>query len=95
MDDFKRLPPELSKNGFQYTLVSRGLRTCIYCQHVTPNFKCYEVFLIKTRPAEVLFGKQVPAREVLPSNESFGSTAWVFRNKERAIKRFNSLENNL
>ncbi len=63
----KRQPPELRKNGFKYTLVSRGHGSCIYKQHVTTNTKRFEVFLIKIRPAKVIFGKSYPAREVFPA----------------------------
>jgi len=46
----KTLPLRLSKNGFNYTQVLRGDRSCIYAQEVMPDLTCYEVFKIKVRP---------------------------------------------
>jgi len=89
----KRLQQELDKNGFKYTLVLRGQRSCIYEQEVTAKTKRYEVFLLKIRPAKVIFGKSYPAREVFPGNEDFGKWAWSCFKYEQALKRFNGLEN--
>lgn len=91
----KRLPPELQKNGFQYTLILRGHKSCIYKQHVTATIKHFEVFLIKTMPAKEIFGKQYPAREIFPANEDFGYTAWSCFTLDNAMNRFNHLENKL
>ena len=88
----KRLPEELRCNGYTYTLHMRGKRACIYAQHVAPGKRRWEVFLIKTRPAEDIIGKSYPEREVFPSNESFGKTAWTFIKLENAEKAFVSLE---
>lgn len=88
----KTLPIELTKNGFTYTLVLRGERSCIYKQHVTPNISYYEVFVIKTRPAKVIFGKKIPEREVFPADEDFSYSAWSFGSYEKALQRFNELE---
>ncbi len=88
----KRLPPELHKNGFKYTLVLRGQGSCIYKQHVTANIKRFEIFIIKTKPTKEIFGKQYPVREVFPANEDFGSTAWSCFTLDNAMNRFNKLE---
>jgi len=90
----ERLPEELKCNGYKYTLHERGQRSCIYAQHVSPGQYRYEVFLIKTRPAEKIFGKQYPEREVFPSNETFGKTAWVYIKLENAEKAFDAIEKN-
>jgi hypothetical protein len=93
LQNIKYLPHFLHKNRFLYTLVSRGQRSCIYMQHVSAKTKCFEVFLIKTRPAKELFGKKYPAREVFPANEDFGYTAWSCNTLDRAKMRFINLEN--
>ena len=85
-------PSTLRKNGFTYTQVCRGERSCVYEQLVTPEVKYYEVFIIKTRAEEKQFGKVYPAREVFPSNEDFGATAWSCRTLEKAMRRFNEIE---
>ena len=89
----KYLPPELHKNGFKYTLVLREGRLAIYCQQVSAKTKCFEVFIIKTRPAKEIYGKKYPEREVFPANEDFGYTAWSCNTLDRAKMRFINLEN--
>ena len=93
----KTLPLKLSKNGFSYTQVLRGSRSCIYAQEVMPNLTCYEVFKIKVKPqrkiiinGEVL--RTVEEMEKFPHDEAFGSWAWSYRKYEDAIIKFKQLE---
>ncbi len=91
----KHLPPDLRKNGYKYKLVLIGKRSSIYKQTVSDSAIYFEVFLNRIKPESNINGKIIPAKEWFPHDEAFGYWAWVFRNKERAIKRFNSLENKL
>ena len=88
----KTLPQKLRKNGFDYTLIRRGKRSCIYEQRVSEKIKRYEVFLIKFRPERNIKGKLLPATEVFPHNEAFGYTAWCCWDLPAAMKKFNELE---
>ena len=54
----------------------------------------YEVFKVKVSPAAEIFGKQYPEREAYPANEEFGLTAWCFTDRERAMRRFETLLKN-
>jgi hypothetical protein len=38
----------------------------------------YEVIVIKVRPAEQIFTKFYPCREVYPANEEWGTLAWSY-----------------
>lgn len=51
----------------------------------------YEVFRIKIDEAQEIFGRAYPRREVYPSNEDFGMTAWCFKSKRLAMKRYKVL----
>jgi len=86
------VPLKLRKNGYDYTQVLRGRRSCLYEQHVTPRIKQYEVFEIRIRPAETIQGKKYPEREKFPSNEDFGSWAWSYTSFEKAKAKFDELE---
>ena len=93
----RKLPLKLRRNGFNYTQVLRGRRTCIYSQEVTEDVTYYEVFLIKVIPYRtiVINGevvREVPAHEKYPHNEAFGYWAWSFESYERALKKYNELE---
>jgi hypothetical protein len=86
------LPNILRKNGFTYTKILRGERSCIYEQRVAENLKYHEVFVVKIKPRQVFEnGKTYPKREVFPSNEEFGKTAWSFRTLNEALVRFKEL----
>ena len=86
------LPLNLRKNGFAYTQLLRGRKSAIYRQEVTPEVSYFEVFLIRSKPERSILGKIIPAKEVFPADEDFGSTAWSCRTYENALKRFNDLE---
>jgi len=88
----RQLPQKLTRNGFTYTLVLRGKRSCIYEQSSRANIISYEVFIIRIMPECEIFGKIIPEREVFPGNEDFGYRAWSIRDYEKAMLKFKELE---
>jgi hypothetical protein len=90
----KRLPKHMRKNGYNYTLILRGRRSCIYEQRVSESVRRYEVFLIKVRSERYTKGKFLPQTEFFPHNEAFGVWAWTCITLEAARKRFSKLEKN-
>jgi hypothetical protein len=87
------LPLILRKNGYTYVQVLRDKRSCIYEQRVDETLSYFEVFNIKIKqPQKYKSGKEYPEREVFPSNEDFGKTAWSCRTLEDAIKKFEFLK---
>ena len=91
----KLLPIRLRRNGFNYTLVLRGSRSCIYEQEVSKNQKHYEVFLIKIKPERFFHNKILVAAERFPYSEAFGKWAWSFWTKEEAFEKFEKLESHI
>jgi hypothetical protein len=85
------LPVKLRKNGFIYTQVLREGNKAIYEQHVTPDLKYFEVFIIRIRQEKIIAGKTIPAGETFPKDEDFGYTAWTFRDYDRALNKYDSL----
>jgi len=69
------------------TLVKRTKRKAIYVR----SDGYYEIFKIKVSPAETVFGKSYPEREVYPCNEDFGFSAWCCASEEGALKRYKNL----
>ena len=51
----------------------------------------WEVFRIKINEPTSLFGRSYPRREVYPSNEDFGRTAWCFSDEAQAHKAYDNL----
>jgi len=96
------LPLTLQKNGYEYTQIQRGIRSCIYkmrdltpipkkYEHI-PRIDYYEVFLIKIKPERTIKGKIIPAKEWFPGNEAGGTWLWTFRVYEEALFIFKQLE---
>jgi hypothetical protein len=99
----KKLPHRLRKNGFTYSQVMVCGEYRIYEQdynsgirhnatEFSPTIKCYEIFKVKVRPAEIISGIQYPEREVFPKDEDFGKTAWSMRELDRAIDKLIKLK---
>lgn len=94
----RKLPQKLKKNGFNYTQILRCGNYCIYEQDVNSGInyghneaikkiKYYEVFKIKVRPEEIIKGTKYTMREVYPSNEDFGISAWAYRSLDKAVEK--------
>ena len=88
----KPLPTIMRKNGFIYTQVCRGQKSCVYAQGVSEDEVYYEVFLIKIRPARPFKGQIIEEHERFPHNEAFGAWAWNFPSREKALEKFEKLE---
>lgn len=92
-EDILRLPDiqeDLSgvgKPGLTAKLLMRTDKKAIYYRWDD----VYEVFRIKIAEAAEIFGKSYPKREVYPCNEDFGKTAWCYKQKENAIRRYNAI----
>jgi len=85
------LPENTRKNGFDYTLVKRLEKFCIYRQDCGSGVFYYEVFIAEIKPAVTIMGNSLPAREVMPADEAFGVSAWTFRTLSDAYVKFNLL----
>lgn len=100
----KLLDTEIKKNGFAYIQERRGERAFIYRQtdpETTEGGEArtvgFEVFKRKvSRAQSANMGGTIvefEAKEKFPSNESFGLWAWAFKSWEKALEKFNELEN--
>lgn len=89
------LPETIRRKGFFYNLEKRGTKALIYKQTDSEEgyVAAYEVFKIKVDQPKVVFGIQLNEREIFPANEDFGKWAWSCPNLERALKKFELLEN--
>ena len=89
-----RLADNIRKNGFDYTLVQRNDVAAIYAQ----GNGFFEVFRIKQQKEKiaVMDGKSIsyPEKELFPSNEDFGYTAWCCFGLHRALDRLLMINNN-
>ena len=93
-----KLPLELKKNGVILKQLRRTEKTALYSvssqNEQTKEWMVtgYEVFKIKVAKECEAFNKILPEHESVPSNESFGSSAWTYDKIETAEKKFDELE---
>ena len=52
----------------------------------------HEVFYVKVRPAQTIYGKHYPRREAYPNNEAFGIWAWCYKHEEKAGRVYHNLK---
>lgn len=88
----KRLPQivevtDVGKLGLTTQLIERTENKALYKR----QDGVFEVFKIKTRQAETVFGYSYPKREIYPKNKDFGKTAWCFNKEKYARKRYNKI----
>ena len=83
----KKLPLKWRANRYNYTQIARTEKKAMY----KSDGDFYEVFIIKVRPKETIFGREYPQREAYPGNEDFGKTAWCFSNKKNALRKYEEL----
>ena len=81
------------KNNYTYTQVLKGKRYCLYEQRGVANMRCFELFKLKVLAPMELNGKKYEEREVFPKDKDFGKTAWTICDWEKALAKFNELEN--
>lgn len=93
MEQLERLPEIMAElngvgiPGMTATLVERTDKKAIYKRWDD----VWEVFRIKIVKEKTMFGKTYPRREVYPSNEDFGATAWGYKDEHLARRRYDVL----
>ena len=87
------LEREINYNRYTYTQVLKGKRYYLYEQRGVANMRCFELFKIKVLEPMNLNGKKYKEREVFPKDSDFGKTAWTICDLDKAIAKFNELEN--
>ena len=55
--------------------------------------RCFELFEIKIRPTKDIKGIILEKKELFPKNEDFGKSAWTICDLDKALAKFNELEN--
>jgi hypothetical protein len=86
------IPEKFRSDRFDFQLLRRQGDVALFSkqkpQHSRPTF---EVVVIQRRPAERIFGRNLPNREVMLSNESWGALGWSFSDFASAKARFDQL----
>ena len=87
------LEREINYNRYTYIQVLKGKRYCLYEQRGVANMRCFELFEIKIRPTKDIKGIILEEKELFPKDTDFGKTAWAICDLDKALAKFNELEN--
>ena len=93
----KKLAEKINRNGYIYTQLKRGERAAIYEQIFEDLGESFcmgsEVFKIRIGKSKVVFGVELPEKEKFPSDEDFGKWAWSYREINKAMEKYDQIEN--
>jgi hypothetical protein len=93
----KKLAEKINRNGYIYTQLKRGEKAAIYEQIFEDlgdsTVVGYEVFKIRIGKSKVVFGVELPEKEKFPSDEDFGKWAWSYREINKAMEKYDQIEN--
>jgi hypothetical protein len=73
------LPLEFKHKSFGYRQLERNEKAAIYSQSAGDQIAAYEVVKIRTVKFTIWMGKEIPFREVYPSDNHWGSRGWTYR----------------
>ncbi len=86
------MPTQFRSDGFNFRLVRRdGMVALLSKQKTQHDRPSFEVVVIQTRPAERIFGRELPEREAMPGSECWGRFGWSYGDRAGATARFNQL----
>lgn len=88
----EKLKKEYNKNGYRHKQIRRTDKAAIYVQYNGDRFITYNVFKIKVQQPRLAVGKEFSKKEVYPSNESYGYSAWTAYTLDRAEHILNQIE---
>jgi hypothetical protein len=87
---YKPLPKQFRHDGFTYRQIAREDDAAIYeqiCNGYAETTPCWEVIRIRCREGFQVGGRFVPAAEVYPNREAWGTDGWTVTDKETAFRK--------
>jgi hypothetical protein len=84
------LETEFQESGFAFRQIDRDGDVAIYEKQWLGKVDAaigYEVIVIQRKPAQTLFGRKYPAREVYPASARWGEQGWTLTTRERALEK--------
>ena len=88
---FRRLPAYFRLGSFIYEEIARQQGSAIYAQMRDCKVIAYEVIRVRRRAAFMIRGRMVPAAEVYPPSEKWGTDGWTVSSREAAFAKLNRI----
>lgn len=83
------------KNGYDYAQAERIGDVAIYAQYSEGKIIAYEVFEVLKQKEWEAFGKVNPAKEAIPSTESWGTNAFTVHSLKAAQEKVEFIQNRI
>ena len=87
----KLLDTQFKEGNFTFHQIERDVDFALYKKVSSFNVWSYEVIRIRHRPAERVFDRDYPLREVYPASETWGTDGWSFNTMAAARRHYASL----
>jgi hypothetical protein len=87
------LETEFIRKGWMHRQIRRTGDVATFARHHVsrPEEGHYEVVVIRIRPTLTVFGKEVPAHEVYPPSEAWGTDGWTYGDEDAALEKFRAV----
>ena len=91
--EYKVIPTEFKKKGFDYKQVRRDGMKAIYEQtRKGTELKNYEVVKLGRHNGYVMGGVSIEPSETYPGSSLWGITGWTTQSLDRALEKYNQLD---
>lgn len=90
--EYKVIPSEFKKKGFDYKCVRRdGMKAIFEQTRAGTDMKNYEVVKLGRHDGYIMGGVTIEPAETYPGSSLWGITAWTCTDMDAAMKRYNAL----
>ena len=91
--EYKVIPTEFKKKGFNYKQVRRdGMKAIFEQTRNGTELKNYEVVKLGRHNGYVMGGVKIEPAETYPGSSLWGITGWTCQSIDKAIERYNQLD---
>ena len=73
--------------GFDLHQIERRGEWAVFEQSRGGRVTSYELVQVQVQPANTMFGRDYPEREIYPGSESWGKLAWTITDRQDALGR--------
>ena len=91
--EYKVIPSEFKKKGFNYKQVRRdGMKAIFEQTREGTDMKNYEVVRLGRHNGYVMGGVSIEPAETYPGSSLWGITGWTCTSIDKALERYNQLD---
>ncbi len=92
---YRPLAADFRSDGFSHQLIKREKDVAIYRKFKVVDkylIESYEVIIVRNREEYTIAGKTIPAAEIYPNNEAWGTFGFTYSDYQEAYRKFCNLK---